>query len=724
MPKATRKKKEKQADFTKAKLKLGKGKKQASNATDTSFKARSIALPGQQAISRAILNSDGLGPSEPTTGNGLTLEDLFIRFRHPNAGVRRESIGGVREILTIDVGRDIGKVLRALGGLVSDDDASVRKALIGLLAWYLPQFPVSTLSPHLPLLILQTSSSLSHIFPEIRLDACKLVHLLLNHVPSHIVGNWPREPSNILEGLRLAVGLGGEKGVNSQIGRLTGGAKLVTLRAMMEFVKRGLGKGDDADSTEWLDGWMERRDKGKGVDIEVREEPTYEDLSKEGWAVGSSWDLQKDLEGAWEVGRLNAQGKEDEDGIVSVLSQLYTSLHPLLLSTFLENAPTAFSPSSTSSAASTEDIPLALCTTTASLTEFLARAILTRSTSNPSSEVKEVRSSISDFLKRMAAWFPFSSNRLNVPTPNGLTAGFELSLVYSNLAVLLAPRPVKLVWPKEKSQKELGWREKLRAIESAWAEMRRKQGMRGKGKGKENADEWALEEVASWVVEVLAPKKDILSPSLTPAAYSAIIPIIFSLLTQPPSLAHEEEDIPSTVGEAFLSHLLRTSSTSSIRSRGDEFMIFLIEIYEQRYPKYPFHIPTINTILRDQFKLWFESIPKVLWELGNRDEEATERLLEFLLRLGSKGKEALDERYSILDGDSFATISSKLAPFFHLQHPSKGSIPGPWTKLSNQKVKKLGLDVSRIWMEWDDGRLRDATDRAVRGGEWEGYWSR
>jgi hypothetical protein len=56
MPKANKKKKEKHADFSvsysvvcpcradgvyqKAKLKLGKGKKQASNATDTSFKAR------------------------------------------------------------------------------------------------------------------------------------------------------------------------------------------------------------------------------------------------------------------------------------------------------------------------------------------------------------------------------------------------------------------------------------------------------------------------------------------------------------------------------------------------------------------------------------------------------------------------------------------------------------------------------------------------------------
>ncbi|KAK6908269.1 hypothetical protein I203_102270 [Kwoniella mangroviensis CBS 8507] len=723
MPKATRKKKEKQADFTKAKLKLGKGKKQASNATDTSFKARSIALPGQQAISRAILNSDGLGPSEPTTANGLTLEDLFIRFRHPNAGVRRESLGGVKEILSIDVRRDIGKVLRALGGLVSDDDATVRKALIGLLAWYLPQLPVSTLSPHLPLLILQTSSSLSHIFPEIRLDACKLVHLLLTHVPSHVVGNWPGEPSNILEGLRLAVGLGGEKGVNSQIGRLTGGAKLVTLRAMMEFVKKGLGQGEEQSNQEWLEGWVEKKDKGKGVEIKVKNEPTFEDLAQEGWVVGSGWDLQKEMEISWEVGRLTAHGKEDEDGVLSVLSQLYISLHPLLLSTFLENAPTAFSPSSTSSTPSTEDIPLALCTTTASLTELLARAILTRSSTRTSTELKEVRSNISDFLKRMAAWFPFSSNRLKVPTPSGLTAGFELSLVYSNLAVLLAPRPVELIWPKDtRNTKELGWKERVRVIEDTWEEMRRKQNV--KGKGKESADEWALEEVASWVVEVLAPKKDILSPQLTPAAYTALLPIVFSLLIQPPSKSIDEEDIPSTVGDAFLSHLLRTSSTSSIRTVGDGFVVSLTEIHEQRHPRYPFYIPFTNAELRGKCQTWFESLPKVLWELSAKDEGATEQILEFLLRLGLRGKEALDDKYSILSADSFASISSKLAPFFHLQHPSKGSIPGPWTKLSDAKVKKLGLDVVRVWIEWDDGRLKDATSKAVRAGEWEDYWLR
>ncbi|WWC70685.1 uncharacterized protein I206_104636 [Kwoniella pini CBS 10737] len=722
MPKATKKKKEKQADFRKAKLKLGKGKKQASNATDTSFKARSIALPGQQSISRAILNADGLGPTEPTTANGLTLDDLFIRFRHPNAGVRKESIGGVKDILSIDAGRDVGKVLRALGSLVSDDDAAVRKALLGLLAWYLPQMPVASLAPHLPLLVLQTSSSLSHIFPEIRLDACKLVHLLLNHVPSHVVGNWPRESSNILEGLRLAVGLGGEKGVNSQIGRLTGGAKLVTLKAMMEFVKRGLNLRTGENDQAWSDGWIEKKVKGKGVEKVVKAEPTYEDLAENGWLIGSSFDLREDIGNAWEVGRLGGQGKEDEDGIGSVLSQLYISLHPLLLSTFLENAPTAFSPSSTSSG-SAEDIPLALCTTTASLTELLARAVLTRSTQS-SSEIKEVRSCISDFLKRMAAWFPFSSTRLNVVTPSGLTAGFELSLVYSNLAVLLAPRPVELIWPKD-LRKEPGWRERIKAVEAAWSQMRARQNVKGKGKAKEKgADNWAMEEVASWVIEVLGPKKDILSPSLTPAAYSAILPIIFSLIVQPPSLSDEEEDIPSSVGEAFLSHLLSTSSTSSSRSTGDMFMISLIEIHEQRFPVYPFFIPTSSSVIRTKTQQWFESIPKVIWELGNRDQESTRVLLDFLLHLGLKGKTAVDETYSILKGDSFSSVSSKLSPFFHLQHPSKGSLPGSWTRLSDDRVKRLALNVASVWSEWDDGQLKESATLAVRGSSLEAYWNR
>ncbi|WWD18408.1 hypothetical protein CI109_102858 [Kwoniella shandongensis] len=740
MPKATKKKKEKHADFAKAKLKLGKGKQAASNATDTSFKARSIALPGQEALARAARVEDGSGPSEPTTANGLTLDDLIIRFRHPNAGVRKESLGGVKEILGVEVGRETGKVLRALGGLISDDDASVRKALIALLGWYLAQVPVSTLSPHLPLLVLQTSSALSHIFPEIRLDGCKLVHLLLQHVPSHVVGSWPHEPSNILEGLRLAVGLGGEKGVNSQIGRLTGGAKLVTMRAMSEFVRRGLGIGLEVEKGKWKEGWEESgsRGKGRGKQRTVKADGGA-DLSEEGWlAAGKCWDVEAELENGWEIGRLGQQGgKGDEDNVVGVVSQLYIQLHPLLLSTFLESAPTAFSPSSTSSFSSssanaTEDIPLALCNTTASLTELLARAILTRAPPNPSPELKEVRSCVSDFLKRMAAWFPFRSPKSQALTPSGLSPGFELSLAYSNLAVLLAPRPPALVWPETTTSKGGPARQsrsamRVKAVETAWGKMRETARDTGKGKGKaSSADNWAMEEVAEWVKDVLAPTKDALAPSLTPAAYSALLPIIWALLVQPPAQPVSEDDIPTSVGTAFLTHLTRQAATSAIRNVGDEFVISLIDIHEQRYPTLPFYIQ-VNSPLHDLFGRWFENVPKILWELGTRDEGSTEKLLRFLLDIGSRGQGGSASSLELLGVEVFPSISGKLAAFYHIQHPTKGSVPGPWTKLVQPPIKKIGLDVARVWIEWDkEGRLGDAVGRGCKaaGKEWEGYWTR
>ncbi|OWT40035.1 pre-rRNA-processing protein IPI1 [Cryptococcus neoformans Bt1] len=718
MPKATRKKKEKQADFVKAKLKLGKGKKQASNTTDTSFKARSIALPGQEALNRALQISEGAGPSEPTTANGLTLEDIFIRLRHPNSVVRKEALGGLREILQVDVSREVGKVLRALGGLVADDDVAVRKGLLGLLDWYLAHLSQSVLSPHLPLLVLQASSALSHIFPEIRLDACKLVHLMLQYVPNHVVSSWPYESSNILEGLRLAVGLGGEKGVHSQIGRLTGGAKLVTMKAMREFVRIGL---ENGMAQKWGERYLEERQSSRGKFEVVKEESGLENVQLEGWLVSARISKLEGDGDAWELGRLGSSGgKGDEEGVVSVLSQLYIQLHPLLLSTFLENAPTAFSSSAASFTPTSEDISLALCVMTASLTELLADAILTRATPDANTpELRQVKSCISDFHRRMTGWFPFNSR--TTQTPSGVTPGFELSLAYARLAVLLAPRPVDLKFTKHSTKrgKEVGWRERVKATEEAWKTMRE-----AKGKGKIGQNQWAMEEVADWVVEVLAPKKDVLAPSLTPEAYSALLPIVWALLAQPPScLPSNDADIPSHVGSAFIAHLIRQGSSSPIRDIGEEFLIALILVHEKKYPILPFYIVP-QSPLRSMIKGWFEGIPKTLFELGIKNESASERLLRFLLIVGSRGEGAYEQPYSLIDPTTFPSLTPKLAPFWHLQHPSKGSIPGAWTKFNNGEVKRLGLDVAMVWKQWNGVRLSDAIGRVCGHDQWGAYWRR
>jgi pre-rRNA-processing protein IPI1 len=247
--------------------------------------------------------------------------------------------------------------------------------------------------------------------------------------------------------------------------------------------------------------------KGKGKARQVGEHGLDEQY--EGSLVGcGEWGIEEALSG-WELGRLEAtsslSGKEVEIETLTVsymshhkhlfltIQQLYTSLHPLLLSTFLEAAPSAFSPS-TSSFSTTDNISLELCTITAALSEILSRSILSHD--SEVADIRTVRANASDFLKRMAAWFPFSNPATATSSSTGVSPAFELSLTYSKLAILLAPRPKILVFPKGK--KEVGWKLRIRATEESWKTMR----SIGKGKGKQ-ADGWALEEVSEWIISVL-----------------------------------------------------------------------------------------------------------------------------------------------------------------------------------------------------------------------------
>jgi pre-rRNA-processing protein IPI1 len=60
------------------------------------------------------------------------------------------------------------------------------------------------LIPHVPLLILFTTSAQTHIFPEIRIDAVRFLDLFLELVPENVVDNWiqgnPGHGKRVLEG--------------------------------------------------------------------------------------------------------------------------------------------------------------------------------------------------------------------------------------------------------------------------------------------------------------------------------------------------------------------------------------------------------------------------------------------------------------------------------------------------------------------------------------------
>jgi pre-rRNA-processing protein IPI1 len=65
----------------------------------------------------------------------LSLEDVLLQVRHPNAGARKEALLNVKEVLVdgvqkgVAMGRregETGKVFRALGGMINDDVSETR----------------------------------------------------------------------------------------------------------------------------------------------------------------------------------------------------------------------------------------------------------------------------------------------------------------------------------------------------------------------------------------------------------------------------------------------------------------------------------------------------------------------------------------------------------------------------------------------------------------------
>jgi pre-rRNA-processing protein IPI1 len=588
---------------------------------------------------------------------------VLVQTRHPNAHVRRESIGHVRDVLAAGVALgmplgsrhgEVAKVVRAIGALVSDEEQSVRRALHDFVGWYLARLPPLALSAYLPTLTLQISSGLSHIFPAIRLDTCRLVLLLLES-GADIVGAWPNKaPSasslvgsaGIFDGLRLAAGLGEEKASAGY--RLDGKGKLVILRTIRGFVQRALhpdaAEGEGAALGSW----------------------SLADLVADDWSLGDySWALEWTQPAAAEGG----------DGASAELESTYAALHSLLLSTFMEAAPAAF-------ASSPDDTALALCAESAALVRLFAAALLG---AYAPPDAAPTRTRVAEFLKRMAGYFPFAGSETH----------FALSLDYARLAALLAPRAPPL------SQKKGGWRARVRAVEAAWAVMW--------GGNKANAA--ALNAASDWAAEALAPA-DALA-ALQPQAYAALLPVVWELLL------HDGEML-----EALASAALKQPGSGAKRRASDAMLMRVVRVHEDAFAEEPLFVPLASPA-RGLVAQWIGAAPRTLWELGTRDAAATNALLQFLLEL-SPARRAFEAPYSLVSAEAVAGIPGKLGPFFHLQHASRGAVAGPWTALPAQE-QRLALDAARVWAQEDaSGRLAAAVVRAVTGpgapGWARAYW--
>lgn len=117
-------------DIKKKKGKVGKGKVAGANATSTEVSAKALAMP-HSSILKASKEERGL-----VTQRNLSLDELLVQTRHANAGVRREALVGLRELISehrLMLRVRMSDILGRAVELLLDSDQGTRHALQDLL---------------------------------------------------------------------------------------------------------------------------------------------------------------------------------------------------------------------------------------------------------------------------------------------------------------------------------------------------------------------------------------------------------------------------------------------------------------------------------------------------------------------------------------------------------------------------------------------------------------
>lgn len=150
------KKKKRQDDFQKVKLKVGKTKPKADNATNTNFRTKGIHLTEQlkrDTSGPTTHRQLGINVSSPSVftphllslqmhfGNTtmclfflssiLPHQDLLSQLHHYNANVKNSALLGLRELLSLNpslLEQHLSRLLSEVAAVFTDKDGNVRMA--------------------------------------------------------------------------------------------------------------------------------------------------------------------------------------------------------------------------------------------------------------------------------------------------------------------------------------------------------------------------------------------------------------------------------------------------------------------------------------------------------------------------------------------------------------------------------------------------------------------
>ncbi|KAF8216124.1 hypothetical protein K438DRAFT_1800104 [Mycena galopus ATCC 62051] len=703
MPKSSKKKKDKAADFSRAKLKLGKGKQLASNAIDTSFKARSIALPSQSITVDKDVEA-------PTTKRRLTFEDLITHLKHYSAGTRKDAIAGLRELLDAHpavLESSLTAIITATVRLVGDEDASVRKSLLEFLVWLFPRIPMEDLAPHASALLLFTTSAQTHIFPEIRVDAIRFLNLYLEYIPAAVVVGWHQNSgengSRVLEGYLGILSAGtkfGEtdgpmKATSTASVVLTASSKLVVFQSLSTFLRHAVSSpsriSPDRPSTSidtwYLAPWFRTHEAYAVFDRLLQPRQTEKSPPCRTWQADADlefdgdtpchYPLLRSLGSVWSLEQLSevVDGTDNSasgGNVSTFVRHLARTLHSTLISTFLDCAPSVFSPNG-----NVDETQAKLIVAGAEITRHLYGAILQSGGNQDADQRSTACADLKSILGYMAPYFPFKLNG---------SREIKAEQIFQALNLIFCELTSLLVLTSENSPPR-----------------REKQPAQSK-----NSLQLQTERVSEHVIQLL--KGESLSSSqlgrpLTSATYTALLPTIWALVNAGPNL----HTASSEVLRVTIEHASKVSSKSALKQVTIEFVARVVLLATE--PQFHGHL-NIDSDTAQSVTEWINHLPRCLWELGSTNLATTEIILRFLIILCQR-------RSRLPNPQTVWLLRSQIVPYFSIAHATRGKVLGPYSKVP-PGTRRLALDL--VSFIGDDLALSSAVHGAVLGTEEELYW--
>lgn len=636
----TKRKAKPAVDFKKTKPKLGKGKQPASNATDTSFKAKAIAMP-QQSI---MLDRS----QTATTRRRQTLNDLIQQTHHPSSGARKDAVMGMLELVTTYQGfleQNTTSLINTALPLIGDDDVHVRAAIARYFTNLLASIPDDTFAPYASSMLLMTSSAMSHISMFVRIDALQILSLLLDKVPSIATQDWESaldaKHSSDSHGQRilqaffamLGVAAGAQRARSGLVAtslsttsvNLSASQRLTVLRSLYKFLCQAM---RDSQS-HGMPLWCFQSAFASPSDLEQFEQLFHHSsLEAHPWTIahvpGASTHVV--FENLMSAARVDQSVDAAPESIHERLAHV---LHASLLSTLLDSLPAALAPDGSSSEVHADLVMHLLRIYLLLWRRIITLHIKTRATQGTNDVPIKSITQLEQLLAHLGPYFTGSID--------GPHVRLELHVIYCELVSLCTMA------------------------------------------AHERAPSKHLPSVLAFLQTLLTQNHAALTHNL----YQALLPTFWLVLSTP---IDGNVDILS----ALLAHF-DTVQNRALHMVAFHFLARIAMLPTFRSLQVQV-LPLYTPSLRAAWHTWILSLPRLLWQsatyaVSSRTSSSSEEEARAALTLAQHILEflhctLLPARHPLFEHEALVTeLAPRVAPLFHVHHPKRGIVPGPYRKL-------------------------------------------